>query len=151
MWQGVVGFFRSIPGRIVSFFRSIPGRLVSIGGQMISGIISGIQSNIGRVAQVITGGMKSAIDHVKSFLGIHSPSTVMRDEIGQWIGRGMAVGIKNSMPAVSDAMGALADIPANTKLRPLDTSLLAANMPDGVNVPVYAGMSPVYMRPSQPQ
>lgn len=116
VWKGVTNFFKSIPSRIVGFFKRLPGDMLQIGKNIINGIINGIKSNIGHVAQVITGGMKSAIDNVKHFLGIHSPSTVMRDQVGQFIGLGLASGIRQSMPAVSDAMTEMAGIPANTRM-----------------------------------
>lgn len=130
VWNAVMGWFGGLPGRIAVFFRNLPGEMLSIGGQMIEGIKRGIQNSIGSVAQVITGGMKSAVDHVKSFLGIHSPSTVMRDEVGKFIGLGMAEGIRGSMPAVSDAMGELVKVPR----------LTASDVPE---VPVNARVSNV--------
>lgn len=152
VWNGVVGFFASIPGRIVGFFRGLPGQLASIGSQMINGLIGGIRSNIGHVAQVITGGMHSAINAVKSALGIHSPSTVMRDEIGQWVGKGMAVGIESSMRDVQDSMDRLASIPADTKIRPLDASQLVTNLPtSSIAAPTFTGrIAPIYLANRQP-
>ena len=114
VWNGVTDWFKSIPGRIAGFFGDLPGKMLEVGKNIIDGIKRGIENSIGSVAQAITGGMKSAVDHVKSFLGIHSPSTVMRDEVGKFIGLGMAEGIRGSMPAVSDAMGELVKVPRLT-------------------------------------
>ncbi len=43
-------------------------------------------------------------DWVKDILGIHSPSTVMRDEVGQYIPAGVAAGIEGNMGVVKTAM-----------------------------------------------
>lgn len=138
VWNGVVGWFGGLPGRIVGFFQSIPSQMGSIGANIINGLINGIRNNIGNVAQAITGGMKSAINGVKHFLGIHSPSTVMRDQVGQFIGLGLASGIRQSMPAVSDAMVDMAGIPATTtmSLPGIDGGQLAVAATSAGNMPV---------------
>jgi hypothetical protein len=55
--------------------------------------------------------MKGAVDGVKKFFGIHSPSRKMRDEVGKRIPEGMALGIKDKAKAVADAMDELEEIP----------------------------------------
>lgn len=137
-WNGVVGWFQGLPGRIVGFFQSIPSQMGSIGRNIINGLINGIRNNIGNVARVITGGMRSAISNVKHFLGIHSPSTVMRDQVGQFVGLGLASGIRQSMPAVSDAMIEIAGIPASTtmSLPGLQEGQLAIAATSAGNMPV---------------
>ena len=76
---------------IVSTLSSLPGRMLSIGANIVNGIVSGIQSKIGSIASSLLSGVNDAISAVKSKLGIHSPSRLMRDEVGVMIGRGMAL------------------------------------------------------------
>lgn len=116
VWNSVVDWFRSIPDKIAGFFRSIPSRMGKIGRNIVEGLKNGISNSIGSVARVITGGMHNAIDSVKHALGIHSPSTVMRDQVGRFIGLGMADGIRASMPAVATAMEDMAAVPAATRV-----------------------------------
>lgn len=74
----------------------------SVGRNIVDGIVSGIKGAIGNVTSALRGGIESAINNVKGFLGIHSPSRLMRDLIGVNMAKGVAVGIdvgwKNSDP-----------------------------------------------------
>lgn len=92
---------------IVSTLSSLPGRMLSIGANIVSGIVSGIQSKLGSIASSLLSGVNDAISAVKSKLGIHSPSRLMRDEVGVMIGRGMALGIDDSAVVVNRSMGSL--------------------------------------------
>lgn len=78
---------------LISGLSSIPGQVVSIGSNIVEGIASGIRNAGGAILDALMGGVNSAIDSVKSFLGIHSPSTLMRDLIGVNMGRGAAIGV----------------------------------------------------------
>lgn len=78
---------------LISGLSSIPGQVVSIGSNIVEGIASGIRNAGGAILDALMGGVNSAIDAVKSFLGIHSPSTLMRDLIGVNMGRGAAIGV----------------------------------------------------------
>lgn len=78
---------------LISGLSSIPGRVVSIGSNIVEGIASGIRDAGGAILDAIMGSVNSAIDSVKNFLGIHSPSTLMRDLIGVNMGRGAAIGV----------------------------------------------------------
>ena len=46
---------------------------------------------------------------MKSTFGIHSPSTVFRDEVGKMLDLGLAEGITGNMNAVDDAMEELSN------------------------------------------
>ena len=45
----------------------------------------------------------SILAEVKDFFGIHSPSTVFRDEVGVQLGRGVAEGLDDSITYVTEA------------------------------------------------
>lgn len=94
---------------IVDTLSSIPGKVISIGSNIVQGLIDGITGSIGRIGDSLLGGVTDAIDGVKSFLGIHSPSRLMRDEIGMMIGRGAALGIDKSAKYVNESMRDLSD------------------------------------------
>lgn len=78
------------------------------GINIVRGMVDGISSAAGAVVEKIKSICASALDAVKSFFGIHSPSTVMR-KMGGYIGEGMALGIEDSESIVEDAMGGLYD------------------------------------------
>ena len=106
----------------------------SVGKAVVTGIARGIAGAAGIIANAARNAAKRAFDAAKSFLGIHSPSKLFRDEVGFRIGEGMALGIKNSEKVVVGAMNKL------------DSNL--ANMPV-VEVSSYAD-TPIAQAPNTP-
>ena len=49
-------------------------------------------------------GCNNIINSIKSFFDIHSPSKVMRDEVGKMITKGIAVGIDDGKTEVQKTM-----------------------------------------------
>jgi tape measure domain-containing protein len=70
--------------------------LVNIGMDLIKGLWNGISNMAGWIGDKIKGFGDGIVKGLKDFFGIHSPSHLMRDEIGEMIGRGTGVGIANS-------------------------------------------------------
>lgn len=87
--------------------KELPGKVVSIGGDVIKGIWQGITDMAGWIREKISGWCGSFVDGFKSALGIHSPSRVMRDEVGQMTGEGVAVGLDQSRRRVHAAAQAM--------------------------------------------
>ena len=69
------------------------------GKDLIQGMIDGIKEMIGKVKDACKDVVKAVVDKLKSLLGIHSPSRVMRDEVGRYIVEGIAEGITEDMSA----------------------------------------------------
>lgn len=82
---------------------------IGTGKAIIDGIISGITNFGGSLVSSIGNMAKNALGGVKKLLGIHSPSTVFRDQIGRFIPEGIAVGIEANTDSVTDAMKKLSD------------------------------------------
>ena len=122
MASGALRAGQQFLSNLVNTLASIPGRMVSIGSQIVHGIISGITGSIGKVGSAILGGVKDAISGVKSFLGIHSPSRLFRDQIGRNIGLGLAQGISNSQAAVMSSMNGMASDIASTRFTTPDVA-----------------------------
>ncbi|MED4969745.1 phage tail tape measure protein [Parageobacillus toebii] len=81
-----------------SFLEGI--NLYEIGRNIIQGLIDGISSmaqSVYKKAQEIANKVKETI---QSALGIHSPSLVMKNEVGKWIPLGLAEGIEKNINAV---------------------------------------------------
>lgn len=100
----------NIPGivsKVVSFFATLPGKMLSIGSNIVKGLWDGIKSMIGWLTSKVADFAGGIVKGIKSSLGIHSPSTVMRDQVGLQIGAGMAVGIDKSSSQVNRAMAGL--------------------------------------------
>lgn len=76
-----------------------------IGLNIIKGIASGIANAVGILVDAAIGAARSALEGAKNFLGIKSPSKLMRDEVGFNISAGIAEGILQGSGAITDAMG----------------------------------------------
>ncbi|MCZ9641999.1 MULTISPECIES: phage tail tape measure protein [Lactobacillus] len=83
--------------------------LISIGKYLISGFISGITSMVGSVVRAAANVGKAAVNSIKSFLHIHSPSRLMRDEVGYYFVAGFAKGITDNLRMASQASNRLAE------------------------------------------
>lgn len=84
--QGIADLLSDVWDAITSF------DLVSAGQQLIQGFIDGISSMAGSVLSTVGDIASGAINTVKGWLGIASPSKVFR-EIGDYTMQGMAIGI----------------------------------------------------------
>lgn len=89
-----------------------PSTLWSVGENFIKGLWNGINNVTGWILGKIKGFGKSVLDGIKSFFGIHSPSTVMA-KMGGFLGQGFANGITDSIGGVLSAVdtmnGAISD------------------------------------------
>ena len=90
-------------------FLSIPDKIKEAGKNIVEGLWNGIsgagdwiKNKVGEFAKGILNGMKRA-------LGIHSPSTVFRDEVGKWIPQGIAVGIEADTDSALKALDVMND------------------------------------------
>ena len=70
-----------------------------LGIDIINGIVNGLKSAAGAVIDFMKNLAASALDTIKSFFGIASPSKLMAKEVGRWIPPGIVVGMDKAMPA----------------------------------------------------
>lgn len=110
---------------------------INIGKNIVEGLWNGISSMVSWIKNKISGFVGGIVDSVKGFLGIHSPSTVMRDQVGKNIGLGVAEGIEDS---AADAQSA-----ANQMAKDLANAIPSVTM--GVQY-ANAGMVPSSLTPS---
>lgn len=106
---GIIQAIPQIPGAIVQVITSITSEFSkfdwkSIGTNIIEGIKDGITGAASRLAEAARAAAERALEAAKDFLGINSPSRLMRDEIGQYIPAGIAEGILDNEDLVTDAM-----------------------------------------------
>lgn len=107
--QLAVGLVQGIPallGKIPSMISQIKNAFTSVnwgsvGMNIISGIASGISSAVGSLISAATFAASSALDAIKSKLGIHSPSRVFRDQVGKMMALGMGIGFEKNIPVGS--------------------------------------------------
>lgn len=104
--QLAAGIVRAIPS-VVSVIPKVISGIVKgftsydwgeIGKNIISGVAEGIAKAAGKIAKAAKDAAKQAFESAKDFLGIHSPSTLFRDQIGRNMALGMAEGFDKNIP-----------------------------------------------------
>ena len=93
---------------IVNGLSSLPSKMAEIGGNIVSGIWSGISSGWNWLTNKVSNLANSLLDAAKDALGINSPSKEFADEVGRWIMPGVGKGLDKSMPATLKDMKAKA-------------------------------------------
>lgn len=94
---------------IVKAIASLPSKMLSIGKNIVEGIWKGIWSMGAWITKKIGDFAGGIVKSFKGFLGIHSPSRIMRDMVGRFIGEGIGVGILGSFDTVRKDIAAFND------------------------------------------
>lgn len=76
----------------------------SVGGNMIKGIVSGITNNKSSLINAMKDAVRDAVNAAKEEADIHSPSRVMRDEVGKMLIRGVGEGVTDESKYASKMM-----------------------------------------------
>lgn len=114
--SGIKSLFGSLGGAakkifeiIVKAIASLPSKMLSIGKNIVEGIWKGIWSMGAWITKKIGDFAGGIVKSFKGFLGIHSPSRIMRDMVGRFIGEGIGVGILGSFDTVRKDIAAFND------------------------------------------
>lgn len=97
--ESIKNIAKDILTKIIDTFK--PDSLRDIGKNMITGLWNGISDMTGWILDKIKGFTNDVVDKIKKHFGIHSPSTVMRDQVGKYISLGIAEGITRNKNAVT--------------------------------------------------
>ena len=153
--QLAVGLVRGIPallGKIPSMISQIKNAFASVnwgsvGMNIISGIASGISSAVGSLISAATSVASSALDAIKSKLGINSPSRVFRDQVGKMMALGMGIGFAKNIPVGSMNAGVQKAVQSLQKSVQLSTSVNPDRSVGGIkNDPTFGGQGFDYDR-----
>lgn len=89
----------AIPGIVTDMANSfLSFDWIGIGWDIISGIASGVANAAGNLVTAAVNAAKDAVNMVKGWLGIKSPSRLMRDEVGKMMALGMGIGFEDNIP-----------------------------------------------------
>lgn len=100
MVSGIIKAVSGVAGKIAGHFSGVfnaiskaIGNVADIGKNIVDGIASGIRGSWKSVTSAIGALTDMIPKKIRSLLGIHSPSRVMRDMVGKFIPQGIAVGM----------------------------------------------------------
>lgn len=123
---GLVGSLGTLlskaPEIVVTIVKGISNawsKIKDAGKNLISGLWEGITGSIDWLKNKIKGWIGNVTDFIKNMFGIHSPSTVMRDEVGKYLAQGLGVGFDNELDNVYNDMQRAVD---------LETEKMSANV-----------------------
>ena len=94
---------------IVDKVRNLPSELLNIGKNLVTGLWNGISDKLSWVTNKIKNMGSSITSAIKKVFGIHSPSKVWRQQIGQNLGLSIGLGFSDVMNDVKDDMAAEMD------------------------------------------
>ena len=108
-----------IIGNIVRGINNLRNQIADTGKYLVEGLYNGILSKANWLYNQVRSFAKNIVGNIKSALGIHSPSTVMRDEVGKYLAQGLGVGFDKELDSVYNDMQRAIDI---------ETSKMSANV-----------------------
>lgn len=110
LWEGIKNVFKVIVDGITAYVKWWIGNLIAvfnvgkkiyeIGKNIVVGLWNGISNSLSWIKNKITGWVGNVMKFIKKLFGIHSPSTVMRDEVGKYLAEGLGVGFDDELDNV---------------------------------------------------
>ena len=91
----------------------LPPKVVEIGTQLVEGLWNGIENKTEWLKSQIQTFCETALDAIKAFFKIESPSKVMRDEVGNMLAEGIALGITENTDPIDSALDKVEGLFAN--------------------------------------
>lgn len=98
-----IAWVRSLVTGITTWLGSLVSSAINAGGNIVSGIWQGIVNNVSWFWNRLVGFAQSIWKTITNALGIHSPSTVMADKVGQHIPSGVAAGMDENLGVITAA------------------------------------------------
>lgn len=113
LWDKIKGVVSGAWEGIKKIFSGIGDWFSGIGTNIVEGIWKGIEGGFDWLKKKITGWVGDVVKFLKKLFGIQSPSKVMRDKIGVFLGEGVGEGILKSMPSVKKDISKFGDFIGN--------------------------------------
>lgn len=110
--NGIVSFFANLPSRILGALGNLGNMLIGAGRNIVEGLHKGISGAANMVVDKVKDIAKGALDAVKSFFGIKSPSRVM-GQMGKFIMQGLGNGLESMRRSVVSTAQSISDDVAN--------------------------------------
>lgn len=126
LWEKIKSVVSGAWEGIKNIFSGIGDWFSGIGTNIVEGIWNGIKNSFKWLKDKITGWVGDVVDFLKKLFGIASPSKVMRDKIGVFLGEGVGEGILKSIPSVKKDISKFGDFIGNN-LGGIKTGLSGAN------------------------
>lgn len=128
-----------IPGAVTTGLGRLGDLLFSAGNDIIQGLINGISAKLGRLREIASEAAGIVSSTVKGFLGIQSPSKLMRG-YGQDTMDGFILGLGDRLPDLADQLQSIsATVPSFALPDGRNLALPQFGQQGGANVQVFIG------------
>ena len=97
----------NLHNNIVNGIQKLPSKMLEIGKNLVKGLWNGITGAASWLKEKIHSFGDGILKGFKKAFGIKSPSKLMRDEVGKYIGLGVAEGIDDTVVDVENALRGL--------------------------------------------
>ena len=104
LWNEGTAAAGELVSAVVEGVASLPGKMLSIGEDLVEGLWNGISNMVGWIGDQIGSFADGVVSGLKDFFGIHSPSTLIEDEIGENVGMAVGTGMLKSIKDVKRKM-----------------------------------------------
>lgn len=121
VFQDVWEMIQNIPQNIINWFSSAGQWLWNAGQNLIQGLIDGISDKALALWNFLGDMANNAIDTVKGWFGIASPSKVFR-QIGVYLDEGLEQGIEKGSKSIYDTLGGVMDNVLDIADKPINLS-----------------------------
>jgi phage-related protein len=99
-WAKLASITTEVISRIVGMISAMPDQIAGVGGNIIQGIVNGIENAKGQLYDMLRDIAHDALQAAKDALGISSPSKLFAIQVGAPIAQGIAQGMAGSAPLV---------------------------------------------------
>lgn len=93
--------------KVLSGVKEIPSKIVSVGKDIVNGLLNGIKAGWENLTGKVGSLCSSLISSIKKKFDIHSPSKVMKNEVGKQIDLGLSQGISENEKSVLKSVDSL--------------------------------------------
>ena len=129
---------KEIPSKVKDWLVEGIQNLKDVGDNFVKGIWQGISDGLGWIKDKIKGWCGDVISFCKKILGIKSPSKVMADEVGHWMGEGIGVGFVDAMDDVEKQMAN--SIPVESLIQDVNGAMSSLNR--GIQTSINPNINP---------
>ena len=103
---------KNVVSSVTSTLKELPSKVLSIGSDLVAGLWNGVNNKLAWLKSKISGFASSVLSSIKSFFGVHSPSTETA-WIGEMLDKGLAQGVEENadqpIKAMSKVTGGVLD------------------------------------------
>lgn len=129
---------KEIPSKVKDWIVEGVEKLKEVGKHFVEGIWEGISNGLSWIKDKIKGWCGDVVSFCKKILGIKSPSKVMADEVGKFMGEGVGVGFVEAMDDVEKQMAS--SIPIDSLIRNVNGAMSTLN--HGIQTSINPNINP---------